>query len=131
MQLDVIRKWVDALRSGNYQQAKGYLKRKRQDGSVGFCCLGVLGDIVSPSAWSKWSPDNPRFQSWNGKEEQLPEDVWYEYVGDVFKSEPYETDGNIYEDEQEVCTQELLATKNDSGYTFDQIANLIEETYLQ
>jgi hypothetical protein len=33
-------KWTAALRSGEYEQGKGFL---RMEGS--FCCIGVLGDI--------------------------------------------------------------------------------------
>jgi hypothetical protein len=32
--------WIDALRSGKYQQAKSFLKTDN-----GYCCLGVLCDI--------------------------------------------------------------------------------------
>lgn len=37
------KKWVEALTSGKYQQAKSRLK----DHS-GFCCLGVLRDVNDP-----------------------------------------------------------------------------------
>lgn len=33
--------WVDALRSGEYRQARGQLRSKQN----GFCCLGVLCNI--------------------------------------------------------------------------------------
>ena len=38
------KKWVKALRSGEYRQTKGRLIR-RDKGKVGFCCLGVLRAI--------------------------------------------------------------------------------------
>lgn len=38
------RKWLRALRSGTYKQAKGTLYRPE---SAGFCCLGVLQHCVS------------------------------------------------------------------------------------
>ena len=34
-------KWVEALRSGNYEQGKDSLREGDQ-----FCCLGVLTDLV-------------------------------------------------------------------------------------
>lgn len=37
------KKWVEALRSGKYQQGRGWL----QDRENNFCCLGVLTDIVN------------------------------------------------------------------------------------
>ena len=41
-------KWVNALRSGKYKQTRGNL----QDGD-GFCCLGVLCDLVDSEAWEE------------------------------------------------------------------------------
>jgi hypothetical protein len=41
-------KWLEALRSGHYAQTREYL---RQDG--GYCCLGVLCDVVDPEAWGE------------------------------------------------------------------------------
>ena len=37
--------WTKALRSGEYKQAKGCLKRHLPEGGVGYCCLGVLAEI--------------------------------------------------------------------------------------
>ena len=42
MDIELGRKWVDALRSGKYQQGFGALKTK----AGGYCCLGVLCDAV-------------------------------------------------------------------------------------
>lgn len=39
-------KWVVALRSGKYQQGTGYLRKGH-----GYCCLGVLCDVVDPTRW--------------------------------------------------------------------------------
>src|SRR6185503_10300407 len=41
-------KWLEALRSGRYQQATDVLR----DESNCFCCLGVLADIIDPTGWS-------------------------------------------------------------------------------
>ncbi len=40
------REWVAALRSGVYEQGKGYLYSKD-----GFCCWGVACDLVDPTKW--------------------------------------------------------------------------------
>ena len=42
------RKWVEALRSGEYRQTTGTL-RGISDG--GFCCLGVLCEISKTGEW--------------------------------------------------------------------------------
>lgn len=43
-------KWVKALRSGQFRQAKGSLQAEANDDPSiqGFCCLGVLASIVDP-----------------------------------------------------------------------------------
>lgn len=41
-QYDLLIKWVDELKSGNYRQGKGYLC----NGDNEYCCLGVLGEIA-------------------------------------------------------------------------------------
>ena len=41
MDKDIARRWIDALRSGKYQQTTGTLRSP--DGS--YCCLGVLCEI--------------------------------------------------------------------------------------
>jgi hypothetical protein len=44
---DFIRKWIDALRSGNYKQIQRALKRRGViDGVVRYCCLGVACEIA-------------------------------------------------------------------------------------
>ena len=43
------QRWVDALRSGEYQQTTGVLHRTHSDEDdepVGHCCLGVLCDLL-------------------------------------------------------------------------------------
>lgn len=43
MKPEIAKQWVDALRSGKYKQAKGYLQTNE-----GYCCLGVLCEIAPP-----------------------------------------------------------------------------------
>lgn len=45
-QVETLKAWVKALRSGEYRQAKGYLKSNE-----GYCCLGVLAEVKGVS-WS-------------------------------------------------------------------------------
>lgn len=39
-------KWVKALRSGEYEQARETLRTRRPEGHFAYCCLGVLMDIT-------------------------------------------------------------------------------------
>jgi hypothetical protein len=40
-----LQDWIDALRSGDYLQGRGFLKYDLL-GEVRFCCLGVLWDVM-------------------------------------------------------------------------------------
>lgn len=42
MKAELKQRWLNALRSGNYQQGSGYLNRQER-----YCCLGVLCDVYS------------------------------------------------------------------------------------
>lgn len=48
MNPEVKQQWVDALRSGQYKQTYGAL-RKEEHGKVSYCALGVLTDIAFKS----------------------------------------------------------------------------------
>jgi hypothetical protein len=39
------KNWVAALRSGEYEQARGCLSMNLTDGRTAYCCLGVLNRI--------------------------------------------------------------------------------------
>ena len=45
MKTEIKQKWVDALRSGEYEKGKWYLTR-RDEGKEMFCALGVLCDLA-------------------------------------------------------------------------------------
>ena len=46
------RKWVAALRSGDYQQARERLAHQNEDGVRSYCCLGVALDLgFIPGEW--------------------------------------------------------------------------------
>jgi hypothetical protein len=42
----ILNEWIPALRSGDYEQAKGSLAKCDR-----YCCLGVMCDIVFPHNW--------------------------------------------------------------------------------
>lgn len=61
---DLVDRWVEALRSGEYQQTTMSLRNGDK-----FCCLGVLCDLYNPNGWSKIN-----FEDYNygGKREMPP-----------------------------------------------------------
>ncbi len=97
------KKWIDALRSGQYRQTRDKLKSR----NGGFCCLGVLCDIQD-ATW-RWKEGDLYFV---GQEAFLPPE---KYRHDL----SHET----------ICN---LAYRNDGeeGYhkhSFSEIANYIED----
>lgn len=100
------RKWIDALRSGKYNQTRDRLKDE-----YGHCCLGVacevyqeeVGDLDEKLAHGIYCFDNCR--------SHLPIKVvnWLNLQFD---------DGEYKEG--------YLTTKNDTGSTFEEIADIIE-----
>lgn len=48
MDKELKQTWVDNLLSGKYKQTQGELHNDE-----GFCCLGVLCDVVAPEDWVK------------------------------------------------------------------------------
>jgi hypothetical protein len=51
--LEVMDLWIAALRSGEYTQTTGKLKRTHT-GYEGFCCLGVLCDLARKDGGEDW-----------------------------------------------------------------------------
>lgn len=100
------QKWVDALRSGKYQQIHGALRDK-----VGFCCLGVGCDI---SGLGIWDEDGCYKVGDEVRGGELPEAVanWLGIMTHCGIIGSLETSLDI---------------ENDAGKTFPQIADLIEQ----
>lgn len=48
-------KWIAALRSGKYKQAKGVMREGPASNPKGFCCLGVLCDVVGQTRFKAQS----------------------------------------------------------------------------
>jgi hypothetical protein len=104
----VVQSWLAALRSGAYQQTRGMMRNEK-----GFCCLGVLCDVVDNS---KWVPQNKEHRGY----------YFYTYnPGDKY---------GIGVPPKEIRDQtgfslpffyELMKL-NDSGVPFPDIANRIE-----
>jgi hypothetical protein len=132
---DIKKKWLAALRSGEYVQGQSLLKTP--DGN--YCCLGVLcdlarkagvvkvknvttdyGDEVAPMVITDTyfiSATDPNDKS----DIDLPGAV-QDWAG-LDSSNPRVIDTNSsYESKNE-----LLSSLNDSGRTFEEIADLIED----
>lgn len=116
MDPEVKARWVAALRSGEYKQIKGALKREG-----GHCCLGVLCDLYAKERGLKrWndgqlSADADRTHSIHFQDKGIPGAVVGIWSG--FDSSLRVSIGKK--------TQQLDG-HNDDGCTFDEIADAIE-----
>jgi len=123
MHKGIKKKWLKALRSGDYKQTQGRLKNHER-----YCCLGVLCDVVK------------NYKHVQGK--------WH---GDIFKcgsgnmdmALPYSVRELVDTDSIGIGTEGTLPTKvkhdgslrtclsalNDHGMSFKKIADVIEEQF--
>lgn len=116
MDKELKAKWLDALRSGKYVQGRGALRTE----SDTYCCLGVLCDVVG--------------EEWKRK----PSGAWgVELVGGEFVESGVLTPTVRDKCGLNACNPEVmlpggvypeaLSELNDSGMSFAEIADLIEE----
>ena len=124
----VKQKWLDALRSGDYEQGIGALRKA--NGTDTFCCLGVLCDLYQ-DATGKGEWEKPghrkkyRFITPNGEEQGvLPDDVC-DWAGlEVNQGASLSPDA-LPDDKS---THYNLSSLNDADYSFGDIADVIEQT---
>jgi hypothetical protein len=99
--------WIEALRSGRYEQGTGVLRNTNNE----YCCLGVLCDIHDDQMWKQ------------------PTENTYTYL-DVEMFVPLSIQqwaGVTREGELSSAENHTLAYFNDMGSSFEKLADLIEE----
>jgi|SRR5579884_178552 len=109
------KKWVAALRSGEYQQCEGTLRS-----GDSFCCLGVLTDLYLKEhnlSWIELDKDEEHAGYYSPSVDASP---------DLLSSEIQEYVGLRNEAGLMAAGLKSLAEMNDEGATFTQIANVIE-----
>src|SRR5262249_12501553 len=102
------RTWIAALRSGDYQQGHGILRERSLRGRTRFCAMGVLFDLVSRARW--WD----RLTRRAGRTDMVLGYVPMEVLAEIGISN---------------AQQALITSLNDSGKTFEQIADVIEQDF--
>ena len=99
------KKWVKALRSGDYDQGETFLLRFKGDRAQ-YCCLGVLLELEhGEDAWDTMRPEESLYGSGSG----------YLYT-DLGRKPNFSAEH-----------QRHLAFLNDTGKSFEEIADYIEE----
>jgi hypothetical protein len=130
MRKDVMKKWVQALRSGKFKQGTGTLKQFNSKGDAQHCCLGVLCELYNKEmkknkkkTLSEKVIDGCDFAygatRFDRKSDDLPKLV-REWAG------MNNSLGTFTDSSGELNT---LADLNDCGKKFKTIADIIEKNY--
>lgn len=101
--------WVEALRSGKFRQATERLRKR--NGAM--CCLGVLSSLAA-CEWT-WSEVEKAYMADEHEDHDASKRA-RNFVGLATSSGEYEEDDNTLS----------LASENDAGKSFAEIADIIE-----
>lgn len=119
------KEWLVALRSGEYNQAVHQLKTPD-----GYCCLGVACELLAKEGVVNATKRNGEL-SFDEEYQTLPKDAM-NYMG-VIDTNPDITTSWMTSIERDRMRGKIvggrvsLAELNDNGYSFAQIADLIEK----
>ena len=102
--------WLEALRSDKYPKDEGQLRSEK-----GYCCLGVLCDIVKDEIGRGWT-DYLEEYSFMGETGDLPETL-----------RNYVVEGSAFEGDFDPLINRNDGAGGTTPFTFQQIANIIEE----
>ncbi len=128
MHVGIKEEWVAALRDPNAKQIQNYLKT-----SEGNCCLGIACEVaiknkVIPDAtlagFARCSESN--VYTYEGRESYLPRKVsnWMGFMEDIQQPSFHIKYKNVVGERKTESFH--LTDLNDHGFTFAQIADLIE-----
>lgn len=133
MNADKIKMWTEALRSGDYSQARNALRVDGPDDeneTAGFCCLGVACDLALKDGVPIEAVDvgyRP-MNNTNVYSGALPPEV-IEWLG---LTDDQRGESGDFRVKYGVDESDYLAGINDSGdYTFAEIADIIENNFLK
>lgn len=121
-QLSPREKWVAALRSGDYEQGRGSLHTTRVDGTNEFCCLGVACDLYQQEVGDLLvTESSPPGTVWYGSTDGFLPIKVQEWLGLTTRKGSFGS--RLHPDG---AWPDALSCRNDSGESFEQIADLIE-----
>lgn len=119
MKPKIKKRWIEALRSGKYAQTKDVLRNEE-----GFCCLGVLCDVVKEDLGIDWDPrEQNDARQFAGDGGVLPVAVRrFVWDGDVLPT----CQENPYINLENGRRLQASALNDEMDYTFEEIADAIE-----
>lgn len=119
MKPEIKEQWLQALRSGQYQQATKQLRYHNN-----FCCLGVLCDLHSKETGEKnWRTVTVGHKTHDP--DLMYSSMVYINMEGILPDEVIKWSG--LRDPDPTINKVPLSKLNDGGMSFDEIAQLIEE----
>lgn len=127
----LMEQWLEALRSGDYEQGNGAMREQRSSEKPRYCCLGVADEVCFGATWQEKFVDHA-YQDDMGYAGSLPEERRAILGLDKTATEEdlnryYELRGlrDYYIDHP--SREQLLIYLNDNGISFGGIAEFVEE----
>lgn len=121
-------KWVAALRSGDYEQARGSLTHNY----TSFCCLGVACEVHGVRRKSTYGGDGYE-NIFDDESEVINSATNAQLPNQLAKALGWKWPTGTFEIETPRYIDPLeyeLTVLNDDGFTFDQIADIIEYFFM-
>lgn len=110
MRKEIMQLWCEALRSNEFEQGRGYLDKANK-----VCIYGVLCLLAMTSGVCDYN-EFTSIGSYDGEKARLPNSV-REWAG--LPKGPISLLGEFV----------TLSWMNDNGYTFEELADIIEKNY--
>lgn len=120
MKAELKTKWIEALRSGRYRQAQNVLR----DPSGAMCCLGVLLDVDQPTGWGAERIN--RFHRHCVEHVNSSDSDAQDFLGLKYR-ESQGLEFSVIRNGDPAKALHVLTEMNDSGRSFSDIADWIEE----
>lgn len=120
--------WLTELRSGKYEQVKSSLRNTDEEGRVGYCCLGVLCELAEQAGVvTRTDPDDIGDSRYQGADRK---GARFNITSTTYLPDAVIEWSGLGTDDGDIPgTTESLASLNDHGSTFEEIADVIEEKF--
>lgn len=134
---DRVKLWIQALRSGEFTQANGYLEKPVDKDGVkvtGNCCLGVAQHVALRNGWT---PRDIAVEDVDWGASTMNEEAasWFGFSGvkladpSLGVHETLDQDDHGYPITRSTIVH-CVEANDDLGWDFDQIADALEKEYI-
>lgn len=124
MNKDIKAQWIEALRSKKYKQGKNALRIPAPKG-LQYCCMGVLADL-----YVQQFPDKARWDDLEGTDISYFMQEGYDYLESSLLPSSVVEWAQIPSSSGRYGNSDVsLVGMNDDGFSFSEIADVIEKEF--